>query len=121
MNNSTKHPTIGILGPFGYGNLGDAAIQQSMIQHIYKFCPDAEIIGFSMNPRDTEARHNIKTFPLTRVLDDDFTNDESTGKKNLIKKFSRWLKYNPNFIIRKIEQILVRIPTEFVFDLSCLP
>ena len=114
MNDSTKHPTIGILGPFGYGNLGDAAIQQSMIQHIYKFCPDAEIIGFSMNPRDTEARHNIKTFPLTRVLDDDFTNDESNRKKNLIKKFSRWLKYNPNFIIRKIEQILVRIPTEFV-------
>ena len=34
---------IGLLGPYGYGNLGDAAIQQAMIEHIHRYHPDAKV------------------------------------------------------------------------------
>lgn len=57
---------IGLLGPFGFGNLGDAAIQQAMIQNIHRFVPDVQIIGFSLNPEDTERRHCIPTYPISR-------------------------------------------------------
>lgn len=42
---------IGLLGPYGYGNLGDAAIQEAMIQNIRQRFPHAQIVGFSLNPR----------------------------------------------------------------------
>lgn len=38
---------IGILDCMGSGNLGDATIQEAMIQNIRKYCPDAQICGFS--------------------------------------------------------------------------
>ena len=55
---------IGLMGPYGYGNLGDAAIQDAMIQQVRSFCPDADIWGFSLNPADTEVRHGIAAYPL---------------------------------------------------------
>ena len=55
---------IGLMGSFGTGNLGDAAIQQTMIHHIQKYYPDAQIHGFSLCPEDTEKRHGITTFPM---------------------------------------------------------
>lgn len=57
---------IGIWGFFGYGNLGDAAIQESIIQAIKKRLPQATIYGFSLNPIDTRQRHHIDAFPIYR-------------------------------------------------------
>ena len=56
-----------LLGPFGYGNLGDAAIQESVIQNIKKRFPESEIIGLSHNPRDTELRHGIRAHRADRM------------------------------------------------------
>ncbi len=56
---------IGLLGPYGFGNLGDAAIQQAVIENIHKHCPGAEIHGFSLNPDDTRRRHGIPCFPFS--------------------------------------------------------
>jgi polysaccharide pyruvyl transferase WcaK-like protein len=57
---------IALLSPCGYGNLGDAAIQDAVIQNIRcRFSPVA-IYGVTLNPPDTERRHRIPTFPLRR-------------------------------------------------------
>lgn len=62
-----KNPTvkIGLLSPCGWGNLGDAAIQEAMIHHIKRRIPDVEVYGFTLNPEDTRKRHNIPTYPIS--------------------------------------------------------
>jgi len=56
---------IGLLDHMGYGNLGDAATQEALIANIKKRLPDAEIIGFSLNPDDTTRRHGIASYSIT--------------------------------------------------------
>lgn len=115
MGKLERPKKIGILGPFGFGNLGDAAMQRAMIQHIRKYFPDAQIVGFSMNPEDTEARHSIATYPITRRPEKDFTRSEMLWRdKKLAGRIAGWFQYNPNPSIRKMERVLVRIPTEVI-------
>jgi polysaccharide pyruvyl transferase WcaK-like protein len=62
---AASHPgKIGLLSPCGWGNLGDAAIQDAVIQHIRRYLPGSEIVGFSLNPSDTAERHGIRCLPL---------------------------------------------------------
>lgn len=56
---------IGLLDHMGYGNLGDAATQEAIIANIRSRLPDAEIIGFSLNPNDTRERHHIPSYSIT--------------------------------------------------------
>lgn len=73
---------IGLLDHMGYGNLGDAATQEALIVNIQKRIPEAEIIGFSLNPDDTRKRHNIVSYSITswhpglRKGDQNATNDQ---------------------------------------------
>ena len=55
---------VGILGPYGTGNLGDAAIQDALIYQITQQTPETRFYGISLNPQDTEARHGIAAFPI---------------------------------------------------------
>jgi len=55
---------IGLLDHMGYGNLGDAATQEALIANIKKRVPDADIVGFSLNPDDTRKRHNIPCYSI---------------------------------------------------------
>ena len=55
---------IGLLGPYGYGNLGDAAIQEAMLGNVPRWRPDARLIGLSLNPADTTERHRIPAYAL---------------------------------------------------------
>jgi polysaccharide pyruvyl transferase WcaK-like protein len=57
---------IGLLDHMGYGNLGDAAIQEAVIANIKKRLPDARLVGFSLNPDDTVMRHGIPCYPIRR-------------------------------------------------------
>jgi polysaccharide pyruvyl transferase WcaK-like protein len=57
---------IGLLDHMGYGNLGDAAIQESVIANIKKRLPEARLVGFSLVPDDTTARHGIPCYPILR-------------------------------------------------------
>lgn len=59
---------IGLMGPFGSGNLGDAAIQEAMIGNARARLAGVEIVGFSLNPRDTQARHGIPAHPLNAAV-----------------------------------------------------
>ncbi len=56
---------IGLLDHMGYGNLGDAATQEALIANIKTRLPDANIVGFSLNPDDTKKRHNILCYSIT--------------------------------------------------------
>jgi polysaccharide pyruvyl transferase WcaK-like protein len=56
---------IGLLDHMGYGNLGDAATQEALIANIRSRLPDAEIVGFSLNPVDTTKRHGIESWSIT--------------------------------------------------------
>lgn len=60
----------GLMGPFGLGNLGDAAIQRSVIHHLRQRRPAATLYGISLNPADTEQRHGIPSFPLRAEVSD---------------------------------------------------
>jgi polysaccharide pyruvyl transferase WcaK-like protein len=56
---------IGLLDHMGYGNLGDAATQDALIANIRRRVPEVQIVGFSLNPVDTEKRHSIQSYPIT--------------------------------------------------------
>ena len=64
MWSKTASNRIVIMGPFGYGNLGDAATQQAFIQHLGRLLGNFTIEAVSLNPNDTLQRHGLKTFPL---------------------------------------------------------
>lgn len=64
---ATRGKKCGILGPFGLGNLGDAATQDAVIGAIRSRWPDATIYGFSLNPEDTQLRHGIESYPIRQV------------------------------------------------------
>ena len=55
--------TFALVSPCGYGNLGDAAIQDAVIASIRRRFPEASIRGITLNPADTVQRHGIPTFP----------------------------------------------------------
>lgn len=57
---------IGLLDHMGYGNLGDAATQDVVIESIRKRVPNAQIVGFSLIPDDTTKRHGIPCYPILR-------------------------------------------------------
>ena len=57
---------IGILGPWGVGNLGDGSVATAIICNIRKHSPDAEICAFSLNPEETGRMHGIASFPSAR-------------------------------------------------------
>lgn len=108
MEKSHAPIKIGLFGPYGCGNLGDASIQQAMIQNIRRYYPDAEIYGFSLNPEDTESRHGIPSFPIGRVG----WIDDPKHSNRRAKKIAAWLHKQPNRHLRKLERWVLRVPVE---------
>ena len=102
---TSKSLKIGLLGPYGWGNLGDAAIQEAMIEHIRRYHSEAQIYGFSQNPEDTEKRHGIPSFPITRM---------PKTTRLLLEKVPRRFRSNrlPKKIMETLERILIRAPME---------
>jgi polysaccharide pyruvyl transferase WcaK-like protein len=58
---------IAILGHVGNGNLGDEAIIAAVIGNVRDRVTNARIVGFTLYPADTRARHGIEAFPLRRA------------------------------------------------------
>jgi polysaccharide pyruvyl transferase WcaK-like protein len=58
---------FGLITPSGWGNLGDAAIQDAVIAYLRQRYPDCEIIAFSLNPEDTERRHGVPAYPISGI------------------------------------------------------
>ena len=59
-----RRPIAALLSPCGTGNLGDAAIQDSIIYHVRRISPQTAFVGITLSPIDTESRHRIPGFPI---------------------------------------------------------
>lgn len=55
-----------VFGHVGNGNLGDEAIIAAVISNLRRRDPEAQVLGLSGNPADTEQRHAIPSFPIRR-------------------------------------------------------
>jgi polysaccharide pyruvyl transferase WcaK-like protein len=55
---------IGLMDHMGFGNMGDAAIQESLIANIRRRIPTAQLVAFSSIPEDTRQRHNLESYPI---------------------------------------------------------
>lgn len=68
-----RAPRIAIMGHVGVGNMGDEAITGAVVGRLREFAPGASLVAFSLNPRDTAARHSVESQPLRlyteRLLD----------------------------------------------------
>lgn len=103
------------MGPFGFGNLGDAAIQQAMLQHLYDRYPQATILGFSLNPEDTEKRHHIKTYPVGRMSSYGWAGKNGTGNTfDKIYLSLSGLRFKSNKLIRLFYRVFLSVPLEIM-------
>jgi len=105
--NSNSIKKIGLIGPFGAGNLGDAAIQTSMIANLQAKNPKLEVYGFSLEPNDTESRHGIKSYPINKAANSiDYFWWRGTSKSSFASKLTdfwlEWQKNTHNFLLRKV-------------------
>lgn len=66
MNPDSRRNKIGLLGPFSFGNLGNAALQQTLVEHLKKRFPDAEFYGCCIDPSEPVKARQIFPFPLNR-------------------------------------------------------
>lgn len=90
-----KPKVIGLLDHMGWGNMGDAAVQDSFIINIRKRLPEARFIGFSLYPEDTRRRHNIVSYPIRWwypewKAGEHPSSNASEGKSRLRSRLRRW-------------------------------
>jgi polysaccharide pyruvyl transferase WcaK-like protein len=111
---------IGLLHHVGGGNLGDDATLEAVAGKIRRRCPTAEIIAFSMNPDDTEARHGIASHAVRRTGWSSMPTSAGTGAtfKASVKALMR--KYKPVFYLLKVASAVVRQTSGMFRELSFL-
>ena len=115
------HKTIGLLDHLGGGNLGDDATLQAVMQNIKSRWPDAEIVGLSMNPDDTQRRHGVAAYPIRRKtwsLGHQAPSTNATLKGSVKSLLRKW----PYLFgaVRAIHTVAVRLPILFVQELAFL-
>jgi polysaccharide pyruvyl transferase WcaK-like protein len=74
---------VALLTPYNGGNLGDAAIQEALIQCVRRIDAESKITGITLNPALTATLHRIPCFPLavnSRPHYDAKTTPVSTGR-----------------------------------------
>lgn len=92
---------VALLHHTGGGNLGDDATMQAVICNITRRWPQAEITAFSMNPRDTAARHGIRSYPIRRhTWEIGYKSTEAAQTQERNSRVSSWLKTTRNPAIR---------------------
>ena len=102
MSSRNGAKKIGIMGPFGFGNLGDAAIQEAMLQHVREYVPDAQIYGFSLNPEDTEKRHGIPSYPIGRMAKDGWQIPGAETNSTFLERLAGRFRTHSNSVVRKL-------------------
>ncbi|AMV39210.1 polysaccharide pyruvyl transferase family protein [Planctomyces sp. SH-PL62] len=93
---------VALLAHIGKGNLGDEATMATAIENIRIRRPDTEIHAFTLNPIDTEARHNVPSHPLRRLRIS--TNPAATTQSAAHYGFSIWS------LFERIKDIVKQIP-----------
>ncbi len=115
----TRRPKkIGIVGYYAGNNLGDDTVVAILIHKIRERYPEAEIVGFSLNPVDTARRYGIKAFPIRLQSD--------LSRRRRPPRVSR-VDVKPNLFYR-LRQFVKRFPIVFkplkylkncLYDLPC--
>jgi polysaccharide pyruvyl transferase WcaK-like protein len=111
---------IGLLNHVGGGNLGDEATLNAVAGNIRRRWPNAEIVAFSMNPDDTEARHGVMSHPIRRkgwTIGYEPAGSEATLKAAL-KDLAR--KHRAVFYLLKTANAAVHVPSELFRELLFL-
>lgn len=62
-------PFIALISPYTGGNLGDAAIQDSMISNLRRRMPEAQFLGITLDCQNFIQRHGNRAFPLLTPVD----------------------------------------------------
>jgi len=57
-------PRVALLTPYSGGNLGDAAIQDSMILNLRRRLPGVQFLGITLNSENFLKQHGVDAFPL---------------------------------------------------------
>jgi polysaccharide pyruvyl transferase WcaK-like protein len=121
INRLTQAATkIALLDHVGGGNLGDDATLEAVAGNIRRRWPNAEIVAFSMNPDDTEARHGIVSYPIRRKrwsIGYKVAKTEASLKET-VKALTR--KYRAIFYLLKSTNAVVLLPIEVFHELSFL-
>jgi polysaccharide pyruvyl transferase WcaK-like protein len=105
-----KQVKIGLMGPFGYGNLGDAATQEAVIHNIRAYFENVEIFGYTLDPEDTQKRHGIRSFPISRQS---WLEKETEIGVNPYSRLVRSLQQSPNPKLQSLSRWMSRLPLEF--------
>lgn len=66
MTAPQSNKKIGVIFHGGTRNLGDEALFATVVQNVRRRIPNAEVIGFTINPEDTTRRNGIPCFPIRR-------------------------------------------------------
>jgi polysaccharide pyruvyl transferase WcaK-like protein len=88
---SNRIHKIAVLGHCGNANLGDDALFAAVVQNVRARQPDAEIVGFTIDPEDSRQRHGVPAYPIRRPADSsgpgESVQESGSGKLNrAIKK-----------------------------------
>lgn len=87
---------VGLFGHYGNKNLGDEAIIAAAIQNLRQRIPNIELKGFSINPLDTQERHNIESFPIRYrkvYSESELSSKKGSGKVKSVKAKSSKLRH----------------------------
>lgn len=95
---------VGLMGPFGYGNIADEVLIDAMIVNLRRREPDWDFVGFSLDPRTTRERHDIPSHPLSHVS----APDDGRGVRRLL---ARWRR-SGSPVLRQLERVVRRVPAE---------
>ncbi len=105
LKQDSRRNKIGLLGPFSFGNLGNAALQQTLVQHLTKHFPNAEFYGCCIDPEEPADARQIHPFPLNRHVPwprksgssapNRARKDEYPAKPRAIRE---WVKRTPPFL-----------------------
>lgn len=101
---------IGLFNAMGYGNLGDAAIQDAIIANIRSRLPQVQLFAFSYVPVDTVERHGIPCFPITRSVQGQApTLSRDDGRGSLKSTLNSGFKRVPGLtLVAKVGAVMVR-------------
>lgn len=75
---------IGVFSHGGTKNLGDEALLAAVVQNVRLRLPDAQIIGFTINPQDTQLRHGIPSYPIRQFSPAPEVEDSGSSEPSVV-------------------------------------
>ena len=113
---------IGLLHHVGGGNLGDDATLDAVAGNIRRRWRNAEVIAFSMNPKDTETRHGMASHPIRRKGWSIGYAPAPAEAKGTVKEAVKGLarKYRRVFYLLQATNAVIRLPSEMFRELLFL-